>query len=170
MDIEEQYDKIYRYCYFKLGQRSIAEDITQEAFLCFLESDTYRNQGKSLHYLYTIARNLCIDEYRRNDREKIINNNLKDRDSNTYLVEATKHTANNTEEQVITATVLKQALEKLSEQDRELVLLRYVNEVQISVISKLLNISRFAIYRRLNNALNQLKNILGEEDWNQYEK
>lgn len=26
MDLEEQYDKIYRYCYFKVHQREIAED------------------------------------------------------------------------------------------------------------------------------------------------
>ena len=41
MDIEEQYDKIYRYCYFKLSNQQLAEDITQETFLRFLESNTY---------------------------------------------------------------------------------------------------------------------------------
>ena len=38
-EIEEQYDKIYRYCYFKLQKREIAEDITQETFTrLFLQS------------------------------------------------------------------------------------------------------------------------------------
>ena len=36
IDLEEQYDKIYRYCYYKLHHREKAEDITQEAFLRFL--------------------------------------------------------------------------------------------------------------------------------------
>ena len=35
MDIEEQYDKIYRYCYFKLYDTQLAQDITQETFLRF---------------------------------------------------------------------------------------------------------------------------------------
>ena len=35
MDIEEQYDKIYRYCYFKMYDDQIAQDITQETFLRF---------------------------------------------------------------------------------------------------------------------------------------
>ena len=63
LDLETQYDKIYRYCYFKLGSRETAEDITQETFLRFLE----RGYGErdALPYLYTIARNLCIDEYRK---------------------------------------------------------------------------------------------------------
>uniref|UniRef100_UPI004056704F RNA polymerase sigma factor n=1 Tax=Acetatifactor sp. TaxID=1872090 RepID=UPI004056704F len=37
LDLEEQYDKIYRYCYFKVRKREVAEDITQEAFLRFYE-------------------------------------------------------------------------------------------------------------------------------------
>lgn len=172
MDIEEQYDKIYRYCYFKLGQRAIAEDITQETFLRFLENDTYKNQGKSLHYLYTIARNLCIDEYRKNGRENKIENTFRDTETDINIenisVADSVHNkivnSSKTEDQVITTIVLQQALAELSEQDRELVLLRYVNELPMFVISKLLGISRFAIYRRLNNALNQLKYKLGEED------
>ncbi len=35
MDIEEQYDKIYRYCYFELYDKLLAQDITQETFLRF---------------------------------------------------------------------------------------------------------------------------------------
>lgn len=64
-DMEEQYDKIYRYCYFKLGNPQLAEDITQEAFLRSLESERFRVGGRPLAFLYTIARNLCIDEYRK---------------------------------------------------------------------------------------------------------
>ena len=49
-EIEKQYDRIYRYCYFKLRKREAAEDITQETFLRFLESETYHNEGKALQY------------------------------------------------------------------------------------------------------------------------
>ena len=41
MDLEEQYEKIYRYCYFRLRHQQMAEDITQETFLRFLESGNY---------------------------------------------------------------------------------------------------------------------------------
>jgi len=58
-DLEELYDKIYRYCYMKLGHRHIAEDITQETFLRFLSDRRYQEMGRELAYLYTIARNQC---------------------------------------------------------------------------------------------------------------
>lgn len=54
MDLEEQYDKIYRYCYFKLHHQQMAEDITQETFLRFWESNDYCERGQKLQYLYKI--------------------------------------------------------------------------------------------------------------------
>ena len=69
MDFDEQYDKIYRYCYFKLRHRQMAEDITQETFLRFLENNSYSERGQKVRYLYTIAHNLCVDSYRRKQAE-----------------------------------------------------------------------------------------------------
>ena len=61
MDIEEQYDKIYRYCYFKLYDKQLAQDITQETFLRFYRQGLRLDRNKVLPYLYTIAKNLCVD-------------------------------------------------------------------------------------------------------------
>lgn len=149
MDLEEQYDKIYRYCYFKVHQREIAEDITQETFLRFLESSDYVNTGKAMQYLYTIARNLCVDEYRKPKTEV-----LDEEAVDSY-----------TEDNMITRIFVKMALTQLDEADRELLLLRYVNEVPISVICKLYGISRFAVYRRVSQATKNLKSKLGKEDF-----
>lgn len=65
MDIEEQYDKIYRYCYFKLYDKQLAQDITQETFLRFFRQDLCLDSNKELPYLYTIAKNLCVDNFRK---------------------------------------------------------------------------------------------------------
>ena len=61
MDIESYYDKIYKYIYFKVNNKNLAEDLTQETFLRYLKSECNEPE----RYLYTIAGNLCIDEYRR---------------------------------------------------------------------------------------------------------
>ncbi len=65
-DIKEQYDKIYRYCYFKLQNADLAEDITQEAFLKLYEHYGFLSGTGAIKALYTIAGNLCIDEFRKN--------------------------------------------------------------------------------------------------------
>lgn len=148
MDLEEVYDKIYRYCYFRLRQRELAEDVTQEAFLRFFESGCV-NIGKDLHYLYTIARNLCIDEFRRRKAEP-----LDDEISDGF-----------SEEEMFENIAVWAALAQLDEADRELLLLRYVNEVSVAVIGKIYGISRFAVYRRVAQAVKKLKEKLGGEDF-----
>ena len=59
---------------------------------------------------------------------------------------------------------LKDALDRMDEEDRELLLLRYVNELPVKVIAGLYGISRFALHRRLSKAVKDLKDKLGEED------
>ncbi len=148
MDLEEQYDKVYRYCYSKVRQRELAEDITQEAFLRLLESSHYVNTGKSLQYLYTIARNLCIDEYRR---------------KKTVPIE--QEAADTGADDHMTAQIsVRIALARLSEEEKEILLLRYANDVPVSVIGEVFGISRFAVYRKLLQAVKHFKAAFGEED------
>lgn len=158
-EIGEQYDKIYRYCYFKLHKRELAEDITQETFLRFLESRDYHNEGKALRYLYTIARNLCIDEYRKKKLQ-----GLAEEFNETKSVgnRAGYNAAGDMEEKVITSMTVRAALSDLEEEERELVLLRYVNEVPVSVICNLYHMSRFSCYRKLKRILKTLEEKLGE--------
>ncbi len=159
-EIEEQYDKIYRYCYFKLQKREIAEDITQETFLRFLESKDYHNEGKALRYLYTIARNLCIDEY----RKKKYQNFEEGFDEAEGMRNSPRSGAvsSDMEERVISSMTVQAVLSELEEEERELVLLRYVNEVPVSVICSMYRMSRFSCYRKLQRILKTLKEKLGE--------
>lgn len=58
LELQEQCDRIYQYCYYRLNDAYLAEDITQETFLRFLESDSYQDAGRPLAYLYTVAKHL----------------------------------------------------------------------------------------------------------------
>ena len=147
-DLEQQYEKIYRYCYFKVHQREAAEDITQETFLRFYERFGHYGNDFTLQYLYRIAHNLCVDRFRKKEETEL---------SEEIALE--RH-----EEQVLSKIFLKEALSLLSEEEKELLLLRYVNEVPIAAMCKLYGISRFALYRKLKNAAGRLQSILGEED------
>ena len=60
--VTENYDAIYKYCYWKLGNSEDAQDITQDVFLNFIRNiNTYSDRGKPRAFLYTIAKNLCIN-------------------------------------------------------------------------------------------------------------
>lgn len=149
MDIDEQYDKIYRFCYLRLKHRETAEDITQETFLRYLEHPQYHSLDKTLQILYTIAGNLCKDQFRKKTELEISDTDPSDE---------------NIEDSVLSELSLKQALNKLDDTDREIILLRYINDVPVNVIGKLYDMSRFAVNRRIKRILELLHNDLGKEE------
>ena len=144
MNLEDKYNKIYRYCYYRIRNKDVAEDLTQETFLRFFESN-YQEKGREMNYLYTIAKNLCINEIKNNvlalQNEEITDESVFDED----LVEKIH---------------IRNLLMKLPDDDREVLILRYMNGETVSDISKLLGISRFALYRKIQNAKKELKNML----------
>ena len=149
MDIKEQYDKIYRYCYFKMYDDQIAQDITQETFLRFCKQGLNLGSDKELPYLYTIAKNLCIDHFRRRTTES--------------LEEITEEVIDDPTEDLISNLTLRMIMSKLPEDEQELIFLRYVNEVSITTICKITGLSRFAVYRKLSKSLKWLKEELLKE-------
>ena len=68
------------------------------------------------------------------------------------------------EDRLLTELTVHSALSALSMEDRELLLLRYVNDVPIGTIAKLLGLSRFAVYRRLKAAAQHFRTQLNKED------
>lgn len=146
MDIEEQYDKIYRYCYFKIYNKQLAEDITQETFLRFFRQNLNIDNSKELAYLYTIARNLCVDTF----RKKTVESLDKIEEEATY----------DPSDKWADDFALKSIIAKLPKDEQELLLLRYANELPINSICKITGLSRFAIHRRLSKALKLLKEEL----------
>ena len=103
LDLNDQYDKIYRYCYLRVNNRETAEDLTQETFLRYLEHPQYQSIDKTLQLLYTIAGNLCTDEFRKGKAGEIPEDISSDVDI---------------EEDVLTNVLIKQALSELSDMDR----------------------------------------------------
>ena len=144
MDIEKYYDRIYRFCYYKVQIKEIAEDLTQETFLRFLDSN-YKEQGMCERYLYTIARNLCIETLRKKKWDE-----LTEDISDEGIV------ADN----MIDKVMVRQALLKLDDEARELLVMRYMNEESVASICEVTGISRFALYRKLKSAKKEFEKLV----------
>ncbi len=143
-ELKDVYDKIYRYCFYKTRNSTAAEDITQEAFLRYFAQNTDLKSGKDAAYLFTIAKNLCTDFFRRKQTEELPEN---------YPCE---DFSDNSE----TKIAVRAALEKLSEERREVLVLRYLSELSVGKTAELIGISRFAVYRLERSALAEMKKHL----------
>ncbi|ONI46226.1 RNA polymerase subunit sigma-24 [Candidatus Epulonipiscioides gigas] len=149
-----EYNKIYTFCYFKVKNREVAEDITQETFLKYFSTTDYLERGKKLAFLYTIARNCCIDYFRKT--KNIINID----DLSGEEIQPVEETQN-----LETSIVVQAAVSQLNHEHQEIVLLRFTNELGVGEIAQYLGISRFAVYRKLNSIEKELKISLRKEDF-----
>ena len=146
--IRENYADIFRYCFWRTKQRSDAEDLTQETFLCFINSlSHYSDRGKPKALLYTIARNLCINWHKRMKPLPLSDETLE----NISFVEADK------EVEIANRLTLHKYMNQLPKDQQEILLLRYYLELQVNEIAKTLGISRFAVMYRLRTAMKNLR-------------
>jgi len=151
LELQEQYEKVYTFCYFKVKNREIAEDITQQTFLKYFETKSYLEKGKKLAFLYTIARNCCIDYYRKT--------------KHTVSLDDLSELSETVESNIETRLAVRAATAKLSREEQEIVLLRFTNELGIGELAAYLGISRFSVFRKLNAIEKQLKTTLRKEDF-----
>lgn len=148
--IEAHYDDVLAYCRRRAASLEDARDLTQEVFLRFFRaSSRYRDEGKPLALLLTIARNVCIDAARRRRFDQV-----------PFEEELHGFPSSDQSESL---GVIAQALERLDASDREVLELRYDQGLGVSEIAQVLGISRFSASRRIRRALAEARKALEEE-------
>ncbi len=153
-------DSIFRFCLVRVSNREQALDLTQEVFLRLwqtLSSGKHIDNNKA--FLFTVARRLIIDWYRKKKSlslEVFLN---KDEDNEADLLDE-----NTTIEGLyggIEGRYLLSKINKLKDQDRDIIYLRFVEDVSPVEIGKILGISANTASVRINRSLEELRKILG---------
>jgi len=144
-------NKIYRFVFLKVNSQEIAQDLTSETFLRGWES--FKN-GQTIEnpqaFLYKIARNLVIDHYREKGRRQIVSADFTPIiDPRTTLEE--KIALNSDIEQV------KVVLAGLKDDYQNIIIWRYLDDLPISDIAKMLDKSEEATRMLLSRALKSLR-------------
>jgi RNA polymerase sigma-70 factor (ECF subfamily) len=148
---------IYRYIFFRVGDEIHAEDLTEETFVRAWEALPNYQQRKHpfSSWLYRIAHNLIIDHYRRIKPVPISNGLMR-----TYSdpAESMDHMVHRKNE----IRLLINAVQKLNELEREIVLLRFVEGLSHKEISAMVGRSQTSCRVILHRALKALRSILVE--------
>ncbi len=153
----EYFSPVYKYSLLRVKNIHIAEDITQGVFLKYFENiKTFEWQDKSpLAYLFTIARNSIINEWRKN--KKLI----KDVSIETLL---DKEISNESPEEDVRdselAKTIRNHLKDLTEDQEELIILKFFNQLSNTEIAKILNKNEEAIRQLQFRALRSLREKL----------
>jgi RNA polymerase sigma-70 factor (ECF subfamily) len=147
---------VYRYLYYRIGERQAAEDLTADVFLRMLRSiSTYQTSKVTFQaWLYQIARNLAIDHYRRMKfRNHVeLEETIVSREAD---VEATV-------DRSMTHTHLRDALDRLPEDQRDVIVLRFVANLPIAQVAQTLHKSENSIKGLQRRGLVGLRDLLVE--------
>ena len=155
-------DKIFSYIIYIVKDENLANDLFQETFLkaiTKMQSGRYTDSGKFFWWLTRVAHNVIIDHYRAQKSRHIVeptkDNDLSNLNSNSVLDGCR-------ESEMANAQVLrdvKKLMEALPEQQREVVFMRYFQELSFKEIAKITGVSINTSLGRMRYALINLRKL-----------
>ena len=176
-DIIKQYYEdipdIFRFCLYMIQNEEDSYDITQETFLKFMKYGTSYQRNNLKGYLLTIARNLCFD-YQQRKKEAGKNLRSYEAENENGSLKISANTQNIHQYTNICGTdkmkeledylYLKGLLNRLSQEVREVIILRAYEELKFKDIAKMMNCSLSTAKSRYRIGIQQMKNMIKEGD------
>ena len=153
--------RVYGVCYRFTGRDGVAQDLTQDVFMrVFKTLRSFRaGEGSFVVWLTRLTRNLLIDHYRRSKLER-----ASDSIEEQLPVLEQKVSAFSRTDGLVAgreaSEVLQAALEKLSPELRETVVLRDLEEMEYREIAQVLNVPEGTVKSRLNRGRAELARVL----------
>lgn len=153
---DAHFEKIFKYCYYRTSDREFSKDLAQQAFMKAWASLQDGAQIENIRaFVYTSAHNLVVDWYRK--RKSV---------SLERLAEDGFDPADITQDPEADAefSTLLGMLEELSPEDKELIILRHVENAKPREIAQLLGKDTNTISVRIHRATRRLREILKLKD------
>lgn len=157
------YPKLYNYAYLQLSDVQQAEDLASEVLLRVLESlKDYRFQGVPVAaWVFRIARNYVIDLHRRRQRRPQVTlyEGIPNADDSPH----------DAAERSIAQSELRLALRHLTEEQQQVIILKFVQGMDNSSVARVLGRSEGAVKSLQHRALVSLRKILSSQEGAQSE-
>ncbi len=157
-------DRIYNLVFNYLKNTEEAKDITQDVFITVHRSiGSLKEISKFKSWLYQIAINHCRNRYKSLKRKGYFSSYSID-DPDAFLQLSTGETPEIDNERRDTVELVRNTISNMPEQDREIIMLRDIQELSYDEISSILDLPLGTVKSRLNRARlalkDKLKNIL----------
>lgn len=149
--VSRYYLGIQRYCFWHVKSKEEAEDLSQEAFLRVVRAlPHFRIERPFRPWLYTIAKNLCIDRARSHAKQAQLGNALQQEETVSTLDDL---------QQVENRQMLEVAIRQLPTKQQEAIYLRYGHDLTIKEVAQVQKIPLRTAQYRINTALKMLRKM-----------
>ena len=161
---------IYNFVLRQLRVPSVAEDVTQDVFMRLVQNAAeFKHEARFSTWLYTIARNLCIDQLRKLSHrrhaslDQQVGNQpyaqlLGDTISDPSPLSNAEHNALSSE---VRSSIVR-AVDSLPDDQREVFLLREVASLPFRDIAEITGVGENTVKSRMRYALDRLKDALSD--------
>ena len=159
---------VYNFILRFVGDKETAEDLLQETFMRVIKgADAYKRQAKFTTWLYTIARNLCVDQSRRAKHRKAqsLDAPMSNSADSGTLLDVVPSTEIASDRQAVNKELqarLHEALARLSEEQREVFLMREFLDLPFKQIADIVGVPENTVKSRMRYALEKLRLELDE--------
>ena len=157
-------DRVFSYIYNLVKSNELSDDIFQETFIkviTTIRQNRYQESGKFLPWTLRIAHNLVIDHFRRMANNMVISNDDNEIDllNNANLCEESKQSAICHED---TLNDISSLMNLLPENQREIVYMRYYQEMSFKEIAEQKEISINTALGRMRYAILNMRKMAEE--------
>ena len=162
--IERHAKRVRDYIRMMVKNNEIADDIYQETFIKvvkFINEGRYKDNGKFLSWVLRIAHNQVIDHFRQMKQQ----NNISEADAGYDILNAKKFADPSVEDKIVNEQIesdLRKLIEQLSEEQKEVVMMRYFDEMSFKEIAEQTNVSINTALGRMRYALINLRKMIKE--------
>lgn len=163
---------LYNFALRQVRVPQVAEDVVQEAFVRVVsKADEFKHEARFTTWVYTITRNLCIDQLRKRALRKhpSLDESRGEEGEGPTLGEQTADPRASVEREA-TGTELKErialAVDKLPDEQREVFLMREIANLPFKEIAEITGVPENTVKSRMRYALERLQEALAEyEDY-----
>ena len=151
---EENFDRIYRYIVLKIGERTEAEDMTQQVFLSAFKSiSSYKWKGTPFSaWLFRIAHNRIVDHLRKKSKRATVS-------LDESLVSGSSNPGMEAERNMEIAELVS-AARRLTDAQQEVISLRFAGGLPIAEVARVMGKSQGAIKALQHSAVAALRRIM----------
>ena len=154
---ERHKSDLFAYFYRNTNNRTVSEDLVQNTFIRLINSrQQFKGTGQFAYWMYHIARNTWIDNYRKKDpimkASNIEDSNLKN-----------EWESNEDDNKEVYKKQLEFALQQLNEEKREAIILSRYHGMTYKTIAEICDCTENTVKSRVMRGIKEIKQILKEK-------
>ncbi len=163
-------EKVFSYIMMMVKDRSLANDIFQEAFfkvIRTLKSGKYNDQGKFLPWVMRITHNLIIDHFRKGKRLPTVSQYVGGEEDEFDIFSTISNDDPTTEEEMIRSQIrsdVKKLVNLLPDEQRQVVIMRHHFDMSFKEIADITGVSINTALGRMRYALINMRKMIADNN------